>query len=165
MILSNLLIAIPLMVVLVIFQVSVLPLFPILGVVPSLPFLFALAWGLIRGVNEGAIWAFLGGFFMDLFSIAPFGGSALTYLVAIVGVILIHDFLPRNRLMIPMLLASVATIIQQILYYLYLGIFGYDIDLNSSMLSLVLLQAILFLPIYWLLYFIQRQIWPKPVEL
>ena len=58
---STIYLAIPVMLVLAVVQTAVLPRFPIFGLVPLLPFLVALAWGLLRGMNEGIVWAFVGG--------------------------------------------------------------------------------------------------------
>jgi len=167
MIPSSVFLAVPLMVILTVFQTAVLPHFPVLGVVFSLPFLVALAWGLLRGVNEGVIWAFIAGFFLDLFTIAPIGGLALTYMIAVFAAVLISELLPKNRLVIPMILAAIATIIQQLLYAIYLGLFGYNIvqTIGPSLLPTVLLQTILILPVFWLLYLLQRAVWPKAVEI
>ncbi len=166
MIPSSIFLAVPLMVVLTVLQTAVLPYFPLFGVTPSLPFLVALAWGLLRGVNEGVVWAFIAGFFMDLFTAAPVGGMALTYMIAILAASVINDVLPTNRNVIPMLMAAIATIIQQLLYAIFLAIFGYSIVqvIAASLLPIVLLHTFLILPIYWLLYLLQRVVWPKPVE-
>jgi rod shape-determining protein MreD len=167
MIPSSIFLAVPLMVILTVLQTAVLPYFPLFGVTPSLPFLVALAWGLLRGVNEGVVWAFIAGFFMDLFTAAPVGGLALTYMIAVLAASVINEVLPTNRTVIPMLLAAMATIIQQLLYAVFLAIFGYSIVqvIAASLLPTVLLNTFLILPIYWLLYLIQRTIWPKPVEI
>jgi rod shape-determining protein MreD len=167
MIPSSIFLAVPLMMILTVLQTAVLPYFPLFGVTPSLPFLVALAWGLIRGVNEGVFWAFIAGFFMDLFTAAPVGGLALTYMIAIFAASVVNDVLPTNRTVIPMLLAAMATIIQKLLYAIFLAIFGYSIVqvIAASLLPTVLLNTFLLLPIYWLLYLIQRTIWPKPVEI
>lgn len=159
--------AIPIMVILAIIQTAALPRFPILGVVPSLPFLVALAWGLLRGVNEGVIWAFIAGFFLDLFTVVPAGGLALTYMIAVFLAVQINELLPVNRLAIPMILAALATIIQWLLYAIYLRLFGYNafLSFSISFWPLIVLQTILIVPIYWLFYLIQRAIWPKPVEI
>ena len=163
---SSILFAVPLMVILTVLQTSVLPYFPLFGVTPSLPFIMALAWGLIRGANEGIIWAFIAGFFMDLFTAAPTGGFALTYMIAVLAAFVVKDRLPANRTVVPMLLAGLASILQQLLYALYLGLFGYGVGqvLASSLLPTILLQTFLILPIYWLLYLVQSIVWPKPVE-
>ncbi len=115
------------------------PDFPILGVVPSL----ALSGGISLGITcvesmKASIWAFIAGFFMDLFTAAPAGGLALTYMIAIFAVTLINEVLPVNRFVIPMVLAALATTHSMVaLCHLFLGLFGYNALLNfpTSLLS------------------------------
>ncbi|NCF66035.1 MAG: rod shape-determining protein MreD [Chloroflexi bacterium] len=166
MISSTIILAVPLMAFLTVLHTAVLPHFPVFGVVPSLPFLVALAWGLLRGATEGVIWAFIAGFFMDLFTAAPAGGLALTYMIAVLVAVLINEVLPANRFVVPMLLAAMATIIQQLLYTIYLGLFGYNMlqIITTSSLATIVLHTFLILPVYWLLFLIQRTVWPRPVE-
>lgn len=163
---STVLIAIPVMLLLTVLQTAVLPYFPILGITPSFPFLVALAWGLLRGANEGVVWAFIAGFFLDLFTAAPAGGLALTYMIAVLAACFLNEVLPANRTLIPMLLAGLATVIQQLLYAAFLAVFGYAVVqvLVSSLLATILVNIFLILPLYWLLYLIHRIVWPKPVE-
>ena len=73
---SSIYVAIPVMALLTVLQTAVLPHFPIFGLVPQLPFLFALAWGIVRGLDEGVVWAFVAGFLVDLLSVTPLGISA-----------------------------------------------------------------------------------------
>ena len=75
--------AIPLMAVLAILQTAVLPRFPIAGLEPQLVFLVALAWGLLRGLEEGLVWAFIAGLWLDLFSMTPLGLSSLAFMAAV----------------------------------------------------------------------------------
>ena len=77
---NHLYLAVPLMAVLAVVQTSVLPRFPVLGAVPQLLFLVALAWGILRGLEQGLFWAFIAGFFVDLFSLAPLGISSLAFM-------------------------------------------------------------------------------------
>lgn len=163
---SSLLWGAPLLLALTVLQTAVLPRFPVFGLTPSLPFLVALAWGLLRGPNEGVIWAFLGGLLMDIFSIAPTGGSALTYMAAILSVIVINQALPTNRFVMPMLLAALATLIQQVTYLLFLALFGFapTLALATRLLPLTLMHAIAILPIYWSMFFVERTLYPQPVE-
>lgn len=44
------------MIVLGVVETAVLPHFPILGSTPQLALLVALAWGLLFGMEEGAVW-------------------------------------------------------------------------------------------------------------
>jgi rod shape-determining protein MreD len=163
---SSTLIAIPVMSVLTIVQIVILPRFSFFPGDLSLPFLFALSWSLLSNIEEGVIWAFIGGLIMDIFTIAPVGGLALTYMAAVYGVNIISNLLPRNRFAVPMISAVVATTVQQLLYILYLRLFG--ILANSTLISLVqtvLVQAVLFIPIYWSMYLLKRSLRPRPVQI
>ncbi len=163
---STVLTAVPLMAVLTIVQVVVLPRLGFFEADPSLPFLFALAWSLLSSVEEGLVWGFIAGLFMDIFTIAPVGGLSLTYMMAILAVSLVSGMLPANRVAIPLLAAIMATVVQQILYALYLRLFGLAFGLSlASLVQIVVLQAVLILPIYWLLNLIQRSLRPRPVQI
>ncbi|MCA9964023.1 MAG: rod shape-determining protein MreD [Anaerolineales bacterium] len=160
-------VAFPLMALLGVLQTAVLPHFPILGQVPVLPFLVALAWGLLRGVNEGAVWAFMAGFWQDMFSIVPLGTHALVFLLAITAVLLIQQLLPLSQFLLPALFATIATILYLILHTMLLRLLGFSLTLNAvtSLLPIVILHAIIILPIYWLMNQINRRVNPRRVEL
>jgi len=72
-----------LVVFIVVLQVAVFPHLRVLGVVPDLGLLVALAVGYYEGPEAGAIVGFATGFGFDLFLETPLGLSALSY--AIVG--------------------------------------------------------------------------------
>ena len=164
--LASVLMAVPVMALLTIVQTAVFPRLPILGVTPSLPFLVALAWSLLRGLDEGLVWGFVAGLFMDLFTIAPVGGSSLTYMIAIGAATLISDLLPVNRFVNPILLGAAASLIQILLYTGYLRLFGYATDFSrATLLPQVAVQTAVFLPIYWLFYLSGRLLRPRPVSL
>jgi rod shape-determining protein MreD len=164
---TSLILAIPLMFILAVVQAAVLPIFPIMGMAPSLSFLVAIAWGLLRGAYEGALWAFVAGFFQDLGSIAPFGGAALTFMAAVFVVSWIKQRLPPNQLFVPFLLAVLALLIQNLLYLIFLAIFGWSAGLSNlaPIAPAILAQALLVLPIYWLLRFVDRLVRPKVVQI
>jgi rod shape-determining protein MreD len=164
---SSIYVAIPLMAILAIGQTAVLPRFPILGQLPPLPLLVALAWGLLRGIDEGIIWAFIAGFFVDIFSIGPMGVTSLTYIVAVTAVLWIQQAFPTSRVFLPILLAGLVTIIQLILYLFILRLLGVlsTFQVEPSLLLTILINAILILPIYWLLFMIDRRIRPRRVQI
>jgi rod shape-determining protein MreD len=163
---SSTLVAIPVMVILAIVQIVILPRFSIFPGDPSLPFLFALAWSLLSNVEEGVIWAFIGGLVMDIFTIAPVGGLALTYMAAVFAVDFIRSFLPRNRFAIPVISAVIASIVQQLLYILYIRLFGILANTTlTTMVQTVLVQAVLIIPIYWFMYFLKQGLRPRPVQI
>ena len=86
---------IPLMIVLTIVQSTLLPQFPILGATPQLWLIATIAWALLRGWQEGIIWAFVAGIFVDLFSAAPLGVTSLALMAAVGVVVFLQHHLPE----------------------------------------------------------------------
>lgn len=163
---NHIYIAIPVMAVLAIIQSSILPGFPILGVSPQLLFLVALTWGMLRGVEEGVIWAFIAGLFVDLFSLAPMGISALAFMAAVGLPLLLQRILPPRRLLVAALLAALGTLIYLAVYAVVLRVFGRGISPSGlvDILPLVAIHAVLILPIYLLLAAVIRATQPRRVE-
>lgn len=159
--------AIPLMLVLGLVETAVLPHFPIFGLSPQLAFLVALAWGLLYGIEEGAVWAFFAGIFTDLFSITPVGVSSLAFMVGITAVIWATQALPTSRVLLPLALAGLATVISFIIELVLLRLFGTITNFQSITVlpNILLLHVLGVLPIYWLLYLINRAIRPRRVQL
>ncbi len=52
------------------------------GARPDLVLLVVLVWASVRGVAEGAVWAFIGGLMVDLLSGGPLGATVLALLTA-----------------------------------------------------------------------------------
>ncbi|MBK8904225.1 MAG: rod shape-determining protein MreD [Anaerolineaceae bacterium] len=164
---SSVYLAIPLMLVLGLVETAVLPHFPIFGAAPQLAFLVALAWGLLYGIEEGAVWAFFAGVFTDFFSITPVGVSSLAFMVGITAVVIAKQALPKSRVLLPLALAGLATIISFILDIVLLRLFGTIADFRSiTVLPTVILTNVLaILPVYWLFYLINHMLRPRRVQL
>jgi rod shape-determining protein MreD len=185
------------MLALAIVQSTVLPKFPMLGFVPLPVLLVALAWGLLHTLEEGVVWAFVGGFFVDLFSIGPLGATSLALMAAVAAVILIQQNFPESRVLLPIILSFLASVVFWFVYLLILRIFvpfiesdpalGLDALLESSRapglsaditqqyninqttfgygLLLAFGHGLLVLPIYWIIYNVERLLLPRRVEI
>lgn len=163
---SSIYVAIPVMLALSLLQTAVFPHFTFLRLAPQLPLLVALAWGLRRGLDEGMMWAFVGGICMDLFSIAPVGLTALGYMAAVTAVLWLQQALPPGHIIMPALLAALATTIYLIVTLLFLRLFGQiaSFQIITNLWPLILLNAVAILPIYWLLYGLERMLRPRSLE-
>jgi rod shape-determining protein MreD len=163
---NHIYVAIPVMALLGVIQSSVLTRFPIAGVAPQLLFVVALGWGLLRGFEEGLIWAFIAGLFNDLFSVAPLGVSSLAFMAGVGGPVLLRQALPPRRLLVSMLLAGLGTLIYLLLYTFLLRLFGQGISASGflDLLPLVLFHAVLIVPVYTLLNAVNRVVQPRRVE-
>ena len=155
------------MALLAIVQSAILPRIPVFGVVPQVLFLMALAWGLLRGLEQGMVWAFIAGIFVDLFSITPLGLSSLAYMLAVGAAVLLQRVLPPRRLIMTVLLAMLATIIYLLVYFVALRLFGFGMSIDTflEMLPVALLHGILILPVYLLMQATIKQLQPRRVEL
>ncbi len=164
---ASIYLAIPLMVVLGVIQTAVLPHFSFRHLSPQLPLLVALAWGMLHGLDEGMVWAFIGGISMDLFSITPLGITAISYLVAVTAVLWLQQAFPTSRLILPVLLAAVATTIFLMVSLLLLRLTGFisTFQVAVTLWPLVLLNAIAMLPVYWFLYAVDRTVQPQHMQL
>ena len=149
---------IPLMIVLTILQATLMARFPIFGAVPQLLFLVALAWGLHRGTEAGLLWAFLAGFFLDLFSASPMGLNILTMMAAILVITILQQSLPQNRFILPIIQALAGTLMYTLAYLLLLRLFNFLPDLSglNNMPGILLANLVVFLPVYWLLFSLRR---------
>lgn len=155
------------MIVLGVVETAVLPHFPILGSTPQLALLVALAWGLLFGMEEGAVWAFFAGIFTDLYSITPMGVSSFAFMVGVTAVLWAQQAFPTSRVLIPLALAALATVISFIIDVVLLRLFGTIATFQSVSLlpNTILINVLAILPIYWLLYIINRTIQPRRVQM
>jgi len=162
----SLYIAIPLMAVLAIVQTAVLPHFPIAGVEPQVIFLVALAWGLVRGLEDGLVWAFIGGLWSDLFSMTPVGLSSLAFMAAVAAAIVLQQIMPPRRLLVAALMAGLGTFIYLLISLIVLGLLGHGVSAAglAELLPLFVLHMVAILPIYLLLQALVRVLKPRRVE-
>lgn len=103
----------------------------VLGVLPNLVLLIVVNWSLIRGVEEGMLWGFIGGIFLDLFSGLPFGTSSLAF-VCIAGLVSLGETaLPRASILLPMAAAFLATCIYYAIALFMVASVNHELLLNA----------------------------------
>ncbi len=114
--------AFPLMAILAILQATILPRFPVFGIVPQLWLLATLSWAMLHGNREGLLWALLAGIFIDLFSAAPMGTTSLALIASVAVVVFIQRHFPESRILMPALLGALGTLVFWFIYLLLLRI-------------------------------------------
>ncbi len=164
---STVYLGLPLMALLALLQTAVFPRFPIFNIMPQLILLAALAWGLLRGVTEGVVWAFIGGFMLDMFTIAPMGLSAVSYITAVFTVVFLQESLPSSRFFAPLIMAGIGTIIAVLTYQIAARLLGYPFILQTfiRLPQTILINMILMLPIYWSMSSLYNRLRPRRVHL
>ncbi len=164
---STVYIGLPLMALLAVLQTAVFSRLPIFNSVPQFILLAALAWGLLRGVTEGVVWAFIGGFMLDLFTVAPMGLTAVSYITAVFITIWLQEGLPSSRFFTPLALAGIGIIIATITYQIMARLLGYSFTLQTftSLPQSILLNMLIMLPMYWSMSGLYNRLRPRRVHL
>lgn len=107
------------------------------GARPDLMLLVVLVWAVVRGMDEGLVWGFIGGLIIDLLSGGPLAATALALLAAV--------FLagqswgqglgsPVVRLM---LLAILGVVVYHLVLLIVLAWAGYTVDWGFALLRVV----------------------------
>ena len=127
---------------LALFQSTVTPNIKLMGVQPDLMLMAVVSWSLLRGSEDGMLWALIGGIMMDMFSSAPFGASALALLITGFLSGLGHRNIFRLALVVPALVIPVATLLYQLILFGLLYAFGWRTNLIPT-LSRVIFPSML----------------------
>ena len=123
-------------------QATVMPRITVLGVHPDLMLMAVTSWSLLRGSEEGMLWALIGGVVMDLFSGAPFGVCTLALLIVSFLSGLGQRNVFRLDLLVPILAIPVATLAYQLIVLGLLAALGWRAGWGAS-LSHVILPSML----------------------
>ncbi len=138
-----------------------MPHLAIMDVKPDLVLLMVISWSLLRGAQEGVIWALVGGMGLDLVSGAPFGTSTviLVALSLLAGLGELSVF--RTRIALPLIATLIATLAYDLFFLLLLYAEGRSIAWTDSLTKVVLpstLVNVLLSPfVYKALYWLDRK--------
>lgn len=131
---------------------------------PDLVLLVVLNLALIRGMEEGMLWGFIGGIFVDLFSGLPFGTSSTAYVV-IAGLVTFGEgALLKAHILMPMLTAFAATIVYYVVSVFILASAQHQLPLSASFIEVVIgvaaFNALLNPALLWTTQGIERRLHP-----
>ena len=152
---------VPLLLTVALLQTTALPALEILGVKPELMLLMVLAWSLLRGVEEGLVWAFLGGLMLDLFSGGPVGASALALLVVSFLSGLARGSVTRGSFVLPIGVALAGTLLYQTLFLLVIQLTRGTVPWTDGLFRMTLpslaVNALLMPVIFWVMAWLDRK--------
>lgn len=109
-------IALPLVLLAAICQVTFLPLINVLGYRIDFALVLVVAWGLLGKVGEAGIWGFIAGIFLDFTSGLPFGAHT----IALTGIGLLMEFAQGDAIRDNFILPPAAIIAATFSYHLFL---------------------------------------------
>lgn len=129
---------------------------PLMTTRPDLMLILVVAWSLMRGLEEGLLWAFAGGALLDLLSGGPFGAFTLAMLIAglIAGAVQRTAF---SAVLWQVAVMALATFLYHIVYVGVLATTGRPIDwtvvsglIGPTLVWNVVLLVLFYRPLVWL---------------
>lgn len=130
-------------------QVTLVPAARLGSAAPLLPLLAVVSWGLVRDGRSGLWWAILAGLMLDLVSPAPVGMYTLPLVAAAAVVAAGRSRVFDRHLVLPALLAMVATATWVLGQLALIGLMGGHVDWTGPALAGLLAPA-LALNLLWL---------------
>ncbi len=148
---------IPIFALIAVVQTTLLPLIPTGAAKPDLMLLIVVAWGIVRGGGEAALWGLAGGLFLDLLSGVPFGVQTMG--LGAIGLLadLMETNFFRSNVLLPLAAIFVATLLYHIFQGALLQTFGYPITWEPFLLGVVLPTAVFNTALMPIIYAIVRR--------
>ncbi len=135
------------------------------GLKPDLVVMLVISWGLLRGVKEGLLWAFIGGLALDLLSATPLGLSALVLTPWILLTSLGQKSIYRTNILLPLASIFLATLGYNLVLLLAWQLLGRPALWGETFLEVLLptgfLNLLVMLPLYPFLSWLHRRIGPE----
>ncbi len=135
--------SIPVLAVTVLVQATVMPEFRLGGGMPDLVLLIVLSVSLISGIEQGLVWALVGGFLYDLISAVPLGTTALSLVVTVTLAYMAVGRANPRSLILPPLVAVAGTMVAQVASMVVLVIVGRPLPL-LDLLSYITLPSMIY---------------------
>lgn len=161
--------SVPLLALAAALQVSLAPYISILGGTPDLVLLVVVAWSLNVPLEQGILWAVVGGLCKDLLSAAPLGTSIIGMVLLLSFVSLVRQQLYSVGVFTLVWVIMLGTVIQFSTTLLILFTSGFQPAFGSQLgynvvfleISTILLPTIVYnligiFPMYWLVRRLQR---------
>jgi rod shape-determining protein MreD len=140
---TSLYLALPLLLFVVLLQATVVARVRFLSASPHLLLTMIVSWSLLRGVDEGMLWGFLGGLAFDLVAGLPLGASALALMTICFLAGLGESNLFQGNVFLPAILIALATPIYGGVISLIQQIGGVAVDWQAVAFRIVLPELLL----------------------
>ncbi|MGH2459908.1 MAG: rod shape-determining protein MreD [Chloroflexota bacterium] len=124
-------------------QSTVLAHLTVAGVKVDLVLLLVVAWSIRRGVEEGIVWALIGGLAVDLLSMGPVGTSIVGFGIAAIVAGSLGPTLRQVSVLLPLILTPLASIIAMLASAVVMAAFGWPMPWPATVALIVLPAAVL----------------------
>lgn len=147
-------------------QATVAGRFAIAGNTPGLVLVVVIDWGILRGTDEGMLWALFGGLCLDIFSGWPIGTSTVALVIVASLVSLGEATFMRTHALVP-----IATVFAATILYYAVALFilestrqpvAWIAEFRTAILPVALYNAVINIPVYWLMKRLENRVYPIP---
>ncbi len=153
--------SLPLIVLAVVLQSSVIPQIRIFGGEPDLVLLLVLSWSVNGRLEQDVTWAFVGGIAQDLMSATPLGASVIGLVLLVFSIDQLKQQVYRIGFMLIIALVIVGTVLQKVMLMIIAGFSGFTVapiqNLTYVILPTIAYNLIFIGPVYWIVRRIQRR--------
>jgi rod shape-determining protein MreD len=160
--------AFPLLILAAVFQTTVIPLIRIGEGAPSLILLIVVSWALLTGMEDGLVWAVLGGLAQDLLGGTPFGVASTALVMTLLVISFISPQITKNNILIPLIAIAVGTTIYYAVLIIVLILLGQSVPLGYAIGSVMLpslgYNVLFILPIFRLIGGLSERVSPRTVN-
>lgn len=138
-------------ILLLILDISFLPFLAIKGIYPSTLFVFAIAYSIINGKEEGVFIGVVSGILQDIYFTQAFGINSLVNMLICFVAGIIGEGIWKNRRIIPVITMFFSSIIKLIVVFIIIYIIGIKATLLKNMF-VAFYNSILMYLFYGLIY-------------
>jgi cell shape-determining protein MreD len=158
------LIAIPILFLTLLIQVTAVSRLPLLHGTADLVLLILIAWGICSKTNNAWIWALIGGLMVSFVSAGPGLAVIIPYIVIAFFAQLLHDQLWQSPILAMLLITILGSFVVQLTTMVFLYFkdipLNFAIALEAIIIPSLILNLFLSLPIYLLIKDISRWVYP-----
>jgi rod shape-determining protein MreD len=155
-----------LMPLLALLQSSVVGHFSFRGTLPGIVLVCVVDWGILRGTDEGMLWAFMAGLCLDVFSSWPPGTNTVALVIVASLVSLGQGTFIRTHALLPPATVFGATILFYCIALFILESTGHPVvwgqALRDTVLPIAIYNAVLNIPGFWLVKRLENRVYPLP---
>jgi rod shape-determining protein MreD len=162
-------ISLPILFIAAILQSTIVPEIRIGEGGPDLILMLVLSWMMLADLQEGLVWAVVGGILQDLVNGLPTGTSALALVAIAFLVNLVLGPVARSNLVIPPVVLAVGTVAYHVLLMALFAILGRPVPIGYTLIHVtlptVVFNTVLILPVYRLMGAVYGASRPRRVTL
>ena len=152
--------------ILVLLQATLASHVAVRGILPGIVLIALVNWGILRGMDEGMLWAFIGGLLLAVFSGYPFGTNTVALVIVASLVSLGQGTFIRTHGLLPLATVFLATILYYVIVLFILESTQHPVDwvavLRNVAIPVGLYNAILNIPGFPLTRRLEDRIYPVP---